>query len=181
MQFDPLIAGNKDKLGRGIDVKATGGYIVAAPSEIGPSDSGPGGAYTWISKPGLALPPAPLWMREMLKPKPRPVLSTSSLTADIAPLARAVATAQAGHRNNMLHWAACRAGEMVARREIDEGRAIATLMHAALAAGLADKGEITATIASGIRKGTGDDFRYFSVMPLQKDHTSPNATKRIRG
>ena len=56
---------------------------------------------------------------------------------------------------HLLHWASCRAGEMVARRQITEGAAVASLMHAALAAGLADKGEITATIASGIRKGTG--------------------------
>ena len=154
LKFDPMISGNKDKLGRGIDVKATGGYIVAAPSEIGPSESGPGGAYAWIEKPGLTVPPAPLWMREMLKPAPRPALSTTGLTADIAPLAKAVATAQAGYRNNLLHWAACRAGEMVARREISEGSAVSQLMQAAMAAGL--KGdEINKTIVSGIRKGAG--------------------------
>jgi hypothetical protein len=153
LKFDPLIAGNKDKLGRGIDVKATGGYIVAAPSEIGPSDSGPGGAYAWTKKPGMAVPPAPLWMRTMLKSNRRQVFNSGGVSGDLAPLARSVSRAQGGYRNNMLFWAACRAGEMVARREISEREATVTLTQAALAAGLSAD-EVGKTIASGLNAGS---------------------------
>src|SRR5262245_51022849 len=45
------IGSSKNRLGRGIDVKSTGGYIVVAPSWIGPSDNGPGGAYVWEVSP----------------------------------------------------------------------------------------------------------------------------------
>ena len=41
--FPVGLASSLNKLGPGIDVKATGGYVVAPPSIIAPSDSGPGG------------------------------------------------------------------------------------------------------------------------------------------
>jgi hypothetical protein len=41
--FDPRITNSKGRLGPGIDVKSTGGYIVAAPSWIAPSKNGQGG------------------------------------------------------------------------------------------------------------------------------------------
>ena len=70
---DPRIGGSKGRLGRGIDVKSTGGYIVVAPSWIRQSDNGPGGPYTWEVSPfDVAVPRMPIWLTTMLCPPPRP-------------------------------------------------------------------------------------------------------------
>ena len=85
LKFDPLVGGNKDKLGRGIDVKSAGGYFVAAPSHIAPSANGPGGAYVWLTSPtDVAIPRMPLWMSTLLRPKPRLVYRATEATGDIA-------------------------------------------------------------------------------------------------
>ena len=74
-----------------------------------------------------------------------------------------VAQAQEGNVNNCLHWAACRAGEYIASGHLDQAFAERSLTEAALQAGHGlTRGEpdpsqgraITATIESGIEKGT---------------------------
>lgn len=64
-------------------------------------------------------------------------------------LARTVATAQQGNRNNALHWAACRAAERIDAGELDPAIVRATLRDAAHAAGLGEH-EIEATLRSAL-------------------------------
>jgi hypothetical protein len=61
-----------------------------------------------------------------------------------------VLAAVPGERNNRLHWAACRAAEMIAARQLDQAAAIDALTQAGEAVGLGP-GEVSATIASALR------------------------------
>jgi putative DNA primase/helicase len=72
-RWQPGIINSKSKLGRGIDVKTTGGYVVAVPSKIRCRETGKTGAYNWVRSPlGEHLPRLPQWAVEALKPKPEP-------------------------------------------------------------------------------------------------------------
>ncbi len=78
-------------------------------------------------------------------------LGSASTPGRLAGLRRTVASAQQGQRNTTLHWAACRAGEMVAEGVMgDPWVAAEALAEAAGAAGL-DAREIAATIRSGFQ------------------------------
>lgn len=153
----PAIRPSKDRLGKGIDIKATGGYVVGAPSVIAASDQGPGGQYRWVRRPASsALPRLPQWAVERLAPKPRPAPKFEPMaTAEAAErslegMARALASASQGHRNNLLNWAAYHAGDLVRQGKIGAGAVSSRLTQAALAAGLTLP-EVQATIASGLR------------------------------
>ena len=73
-------------------------------------------------------------------PDPRPRL---------AGLIRTVATSGPGHRNATLHWAACRAGELISAGLLPSGSAVIALVEAGLMAGLPGR-EAVATVRSGI-------------------------------
>lgn len=143
--LEPELKNSKSVLAPGIDVKTTGGYIVAPPSVL---DGGK--RYEWINSPlGGSLPRLPRWAVEALKPKPLPVLGkmeTGTLPGNVASLANFVATAPAGERNKRLFWAACRAA--------DDGLSGAkeALMAAARQAGL-PKIESEKTIDSALKRG----------------------------
>jgi uncharacterized protein YidB (DUF937 family) len=62
-----------------------------------------------------------------------------------------VLSAKEGQRNNCLHWAACRAAEMIAAGDVSESAAEDALTRAAQEAGL-EPGEIRTTIASAFRR-----------------------------
>jgi hypothetical protein len=151
--FDPRIANSKARLGLGIDVKSTGGYIVAAPSWIAPSKSGQGGRYRWEVSPfDTPVPRLPIWVQAMLAPAPRPTRRLErGGSSDIESLANWVARATEGERSNRLHWAACRVGELAAQHRVSSASAGQRLMLAALAAGLAAK-EAADTVDSGFKK-----------------------------
>ncbi len=154
------IGNSKGRLGPGIDVKSTGGYIVAAPSWIRPSKDGPGGPYVWEVSPFDVPPPRmPIWMATILCPPPRPTpaFAPDVNGGDIEPLARFVAASTKGERNNRLHWAACRAGEMAARGQVSAQSAGSRLVAAAAAAGYIGA-EVVRTIDSGFRQ-SGQTFR----------------------
>jgi hypothetical protein len=149
---------SKGKLGPGIDVKSTGGYILVAPSWTRPSRDGPGGPYVWEVSPfDVAVPRMPIWLKAMLcpPPKPRSVFEPQQWGGDIEHLARFVAGSAQGERNNRLYWAACRTRELVAKRVISEASAVRRLIEAAAAAGLTgpDAPGALRTIMSGIRSG----------------------------
>ncbi len=149
------------KYGPGVDSKADGGYIVVAPSV---SQSGP---YLWTGDGGFDDPLTPLpeplatrlrpaepaeWVKGPVTPWTRPGVSTGRL----AGLLRVVLEAPAGERNDRLHWAASKAGEMVAAGEIAKRLAVAVLTDAGIEVGLtvAEIGHATkGTIGSGLRKG----------------------------
>ncbi len=72
----PDVGNSQNLLGRGIDVKSTGGYIVLPPSYWDGRKKGEkvaeGGAYKW-ARPllGSYLPAMPSWIVARLKPKPK--------------------------------------------------------------------------------------------------------------
>jgi hypothetical protein len=143
--YEPSLKNSKSVLAPGIDIKTTGGYVVAPPSVL---DGGK--RYRWENSPlGGDFPKLPAWAIKKLKPAPPPVFKRSDQkpSADIAPLVNFVARSGEGVRNNSLFWAACRAAETGL---LDAGGA-ATLAEAAQATGL-DKMEAEKTIASARKK-----------------------------
>ncbi len=152
---------SKDRLGPGIDVKSTGGYVVAAPSWIAPTDAGPGGTYQWtVSPEHTPIPPLPQWTIELLLPKAKPaprfeaVQTTEMAHRSLEGMARRLASAGSGQRNNILNWAAYKIGALIREGKVSTALADQRLTQAALAAGLTLP-EIKATLASGFRAGTG--------------------------
>jgi hypothetical protein len=161
LKADPSIGGSKGRLGPGIDLKSTGGYIVAAPSWIQSSKNGPGGTYCWEVTPfEVAPPPMPVWMTTLLcrAPPPRPPSKPGARYSCIEPLARFVASSPQGERNDRLYWAACRARELIANRLISEASAVRRLTDAAAAAGLIgpDAPGALRTVLSALNPGASD-------------------------
>ena len=88
------------------------------------------------------------------RPKVRYAQPREHVRRRLAGLIATVVEACPGERNVKLHWAACRAGELVASGELDEDVAVALLQDAAATAGLrpSEFGDATrGTIASGMR------------------------------
>lgn len=148
------------KYGPGIDSKADGGYVVAAPSV-----DARGRAYRWTpADPGEhALTPLHPELVERLRP-PAPITRPAVVAPPTAAtshnrfraLVHKVLTAQEGNRNQMLHWAAKATGEMIATGEMSEQAAVAALQDAAYAIGLSasEVGDTArGTIGSGLRRG----------------------------
>jgi Bifunctional DNA primase/polymerase, N-terminal len=112
-----------------------------------------------------ALPEMPPWLSAMVeKPKMDQVQrsqfveyhenNTKDVRNRLAGLLRAVALASPGERNAKLHWAACRAGEMVQIGLISEAAAIEMFAQAGTYSGLPTR-ETIATIKSGLATGRG--------------------------
>jgi hypothetical protein len=152
-RHQPGVGSSKGKLGPGIDVKSTGGYIVVAPSWTRASDDGPGGPYVWEVSPfDTPVPRMPIWLTAMLCPPPRPARAyvPDANGGDIEPLARFVASSAKGQRNMRLHWAACRAGEMAAKHQVCAQSAGHRLVAAAAACGYVGP-EVSRTIDSAFK------------------------------
>lgn len=152
-RHEASISNSQNKLGPGIDIKSTGGYIVGAPSWTGPSTGGSGGSYVWEVSPfDVPPPPLPMWMATALRPRPRRTQpGPETRGGEFEALAHFVATSSPGERNNRLHWAACRAAEMVLAGRISTDYAGGRLVAAATTAGL-DEREVVRTIGSALRK-----------------------------
>jgi hypothetical protein len=141
-----------NKLGPGIDCKGDGGMVIAPPSVT------PGkGAYRWLNDLPIASMPA--WLVDLTREKP-PTISQrataavcTSIPTDrrLRGLVRAVVHAPNLQRDSVLHWAACRVGEMIADGSTDAGFAFDVLFKAASHVGLEHK-EIGPSIRSGFRK-----------------------------
>src|SRR5206468_1969298 len=118
----------------GIDLRADGGYVVAAPSR-----HRSGAAYRWVD-PDAPPAPAPRWLR----PSPRPVFPTGGpirpaptgggsrygLAALRTQLA-AVRAAPVGDRNNRLNRAAFSFGMLTAGGQLDAAQIEDELLAAA--------------------------------------------------
>lgn len=143
--FEPSLKNSKSVLAPGIDVKTTGGYVVAPPSVL----EG-GRKYSWDRAPlGDSFPRLPMWALETLKPKPQPTIAFNRDNAptNIRPLVDCVAGAGEGSRNKILFWAAMRLAE---KGELDAS-AQAALIDAAVSAGL-EKPDVVKTVASAYKK-----------------------------
>jgi hypothetical protein len=155
------IRSSAGKLGPGLDVRSTGGYIVAPPSFTGPSPAGSGGLYVWELSPFDLEPPVmPAWLVEMLSPPPRQITQFAPGAGDgsLSGILRFVAKAPDGNRNNGLYWAACRCREIVENGFLSEMEAIHRLSEAAVHAGLSGT-EAMRTILSGLKGNTSGGER----------------------
>ncbi|MFF4566195.1 bifunctional DNA primase/polymerase [Streptomyces sp. NPDC001435] len=129
------------RLGPGIDVRGTRGYLV------GPGSRGKAGEYTIhpsVTEPTvhpipeqllqlLMPPPAP----KFRQPLPRRVPGQRGNVLD--GLVRFVAAAPEGMRNDRLFWAACRAWEHVRDEHLAAGEVGAALVSAAVGVGLGER------------------------------------------
>jgi hypothetical protein len=147
-RYAPELLNSKSLLGPGIDVRTTGGYVVAPPSVL---DGGR--CYSWRLPPlGPDLAPMPTWAHMALKPKPQPVFKAKADHGEkaevLARLTRFIENAQQGQRNSCLYWAARRAAE---GGLIDEGARHA-LAAAAGAVGIGEQ-EAMRSIGSAFKAG----------------------------
>lgn len=141
-------------LGPLVDIRGggngNGGYVLGPGSVLG------GRTYEITSD----APPAPLpgWIADLLDPprhEPAVGLPAAGRPGDrvasrLEGLLVTVLNAQPGERNNVLHWAACRAAEMIAAGQLGEDQVSDSLAAAACRAGL-DDGEARRTVASALR------------------------------
>jgi hypothetical protein len=131
-----------------VDIRVNNGYV------LGPGSVVNGRGYEIIYDD----PVAPLSSRlaEWVKPPPRKKVRRRKwgMTSRKVKLGilQVVLDAPDGELNTRLHWAACRAGEMIGRGEWDQADAEARLEMAATEANL-EPWRIGPTIASGIRTG----------------------------
>jgi hypothetical protein len=143
------------RLGPGIDVRGTAGYLV------GPGSLGRAGEYTLHPKVGqVDLAPVPEALLRLMLPAPvvRParqyVPRGEGADAALNGLLRVVLGAPEGTRNSRLYWAAAKAWAHVADGHMDASTAERALVDAAVSLGLAEA-EATRTIASARRATAG--------------------------
>ncbi len=140
----------------GIDTRGCGGFIVAPPSV-----HATGHKYTWIELLNDALPDAPSWLINLLRPLKMALSKRTFLLSDKATRyacaalrneSEAVAKAPVGMRNSRLNQAAFSIGTLIAVGSMDITYAAQVLSTAALNAGLS-RSEINKTLASGLSAG----------------------------
>lgn len=140
---------NKASATLGLDVRAKGGYVLAAPSWVDDGDKSVGFYVDHGDTTGSTDEPL-LWdlIASSLQPvdtisrKPIPILP-SERRASLASLREWVSIREAGERNNALHWAVCRC--------IDNNLDPNELIEPALLSGLSED-EVTLTINAALRR-----------------------------
>jgi hypothetical protein len=148
-------------LGRHIDTRAAGGFVVAAGST---RRVGGRRAHYRVTNPAAAVA-APAWLLHALAPRPAPsmghhpsrVRSGSAYgQAALRGECSAVRTAEPGTRNARLFRASARLGELAAAGLLDRGE-VAAALHTASSAHVGVDGftaaEAARTIANGLRHG----------------------------
>ena len=130
-----------------IDVRGTGGSVVAAPS-VHPS----GHVYELVKDAEIV--EAPRWLVDLAMPDREPPRAPRPYTGSCAPALKgvilAIAAAPKGRRNALLYWGACCVREMIQQDKITLTCAHDALFAAGRAAGLYTS-EIQATINSAFR------------------------------
>jgi hypothetical protein len=143
-QYEPGLRCSAAKIAAGVDVRATGGYVIWWPMA---------GLPVLSELPTRAWPD---WLRVQLSLPPRS--ATSRVTVPdghaLTRLVRLIAGARRGERNNLTYWAACRAGEMVASGLLGADAAAGVIAEAATRAGL-PRAEAERTAWSGIHATGG--------------------------
>jgi hypothetical protein len=152
--FRPLGYGNRVRLLPGVDWRGEGGYVLAPPSR-----HVTGRAYTWLRRPGPALPEAPAALRDLVAGPsvtgwPHAQIGHPDRYAAVALEAESARVAQAvpGTRNDTLNRAAFALGRLVGAGLLDEGTVRRELTTAARWAGLGRE-EISRTLRSGLSAG----------------------------
>lgn len=153
------------RLGPGVDTRARGGYVVAAPSL-----HASGQRYRWAAGLGpsdLPLAEPPGWMVELLDPPSAPralielpsgrgcagAYASAALERELRRVADAIPGDEAGRgRNHSLYVASRSLGELCAAGLLDAAAVASSLAAVALASGL-DRLEVERTLASGLRAG----------------------------
>jgi Bifunctional DNA primase/polymerase, N-terminal len=150
--------GNRTGLLKGVDLRASGGYIVTPPSLHVSAHR-----YTWTSQKPLS--PAPPWLIELAKTRPKPVRRAAPPAhyagEDVlgTPWGRAVLEGEieelmgstVGQRNHALFRSACAVFSAAKAGELAMDMARRCLHHAALMVGLGAL-EITKTLDSAQRR-----------------------------
>ena len=161
----PEVRNSAGLLGPQIDVRARGGYVVAAGSVLDDRaypDKPELAALVKGGKPYAVVDntdaiPLPPWLVRLLSSQERSAGSKAAArpvsaggTRRLAGLCKTVAEAEVGQRNQTLYWAACRGAEAVAARQADVATITAALVSSAVEAGLPE-GEARRTVDSALR------------------------------
>lgn len=147
---DAEMRNTTQKLGKKIDSRCDGGYVI-----LPPSLHESGNRYEWANKEPIAK--APDWLIEKLtRPSEREHTPTTTpgkygQKALAAELAELTGTGE-GSRNHRLNQAAYSLGQLVAGGELDHGQVEAALSSAAASIGLSTQ-ETQQTIKSGLEAG----------------------------
>jgi hypothetical protein len=143
-RHDASIKCSVGRIAPGVDVRASGGYVIWWPAAGFPVlNDAPSAAW-----PDWLFPPS---RTQAIRAQRRVVVPDS---AALNRLVQLVAGAQPGERNNLTFWAACRAGEMVLSGLLPARTAASVIAEAAIRAGLSPA-EAERTVWSGIRSAGG--------------------------
>jgi hypothetical protein len=144
----PCEGGKYKSVATGLEIKWTGGYLVAPPSYIaeGAEPDGIGGPYTWVRPPlGPNLPKVPKWLWRIFEREPSPRIRDpkrfgTSGRPEAQKLAALVDEVVAngpgsGNRDEILYWASQRAIEEASHGCYSPRAAYDALLAAGLAIG----------------------------------------------
>ena len=157
----------------GIDIRGDGNMVLAPPSvKLGV------GVYRWLND--LPVADAPQWLLDLLKTAKASAAAVERASVDIppppsdaTPVEKAlhteyhrVAKAPEGARNHQLNKSSFELGRFVGAGELDEEKAIQSLVNACEANGSFAEaaGECQGTIDSGIQAGKADPVKTVSTM-----------------
>lgn len=187
---------NRGRLGAGLDVRGSGGYVIA-PGSV----TAEGKAYKWVDYEGSGLPPlaeAPAWLMELVLPsEPAPVSSTYQYEqgenaayverAVLLELDETASVPMGAGRNNRLNQAAFSLGTLVGAGALSESEARSSLQDVARAWGR-DWVQCCKTIDNGLKAGMANprqiperEHAYSSASPIEvsqliANHHAKNAT-----
>ena len=132
------------RIAPGVDVRATGGYVIWWPAAGLPV----------LSKMPVAA--WPTWLCALLLSRPRSRIQRITVPDQyvLKRLVQLIAGVREGQRNELTYWAACRAGEMVASGLLPADAAAAVIAEAATRAGL-PRAEAERTARNGVRTTGG--------------------------
>lgn len=146
------------RLGRGLDIRGDGGYVIAPPSR-----HASGGRYV-VGGHGGDIPELPDWLQRLLRP-PEPQRSLPQRSwkptgdnsrwaqAAFAGELRRLQEAQPGMRNHMLNKVAYRLGQIIGGEgSLDQLEVEGALLNGAKSLGLGER-EAAATVKSGLSAG----------------------------
>jgi Bifunctional DNA primase/polymerase, N-terminal len=134
------------KLGRHVDTRGHGGYIIWWP------------ACGLEVMHGAVFAEVPDWICDALAPPPPPPVTqcfaprSQPSAALLRAQLRVLADAKEGERNHALFWVSCRMGEAVRAGTISEAEALVLVTSVGRAVGLLDR-EILRTARSGFQEG----------------------------